>query len=151
MFYKKGVLGNFAKYTRKHLCQSLFLNKVAGLQLWWLFLYLVHVHKTFRGPPESYLNNLGRIFGSSLENGSPTHCSTHFYESTNFLFLNLVPEAFSSWCYQACYLVFKFLKSRKQIWKCFEGTLIGLLKSVYHEQSPTEKILDIGSFGAHFG
>ena len=25
----KGVLGNFAKFTGKHLCQSLFLNKVA--------------------------------------------------------------------------------------------------------------------------
>ena len=27
---KKGVLGNFAKFTGKHLCQSLFLNKVVG-------------------------------------------------------------------------------------------------------------------------
>ena len=26
----KGVLGNFAKFTGKHLCQSLFFNKVAG-------------------------------------------------------------------------------------------------------------------------
>ena len=26
---RKGVLGNFAKFTRKHLCQSLFFNKVA--------------------------------------------------------------------------------------------------------------------------
>ena len=30
MFYKKGFLKNFAKFTGKHLCQSLF-NKVAGL------------------------------------------------------------------------------------------------------------------------
>ena len=29
---KKGVLGNFAKFTGKHLCQSLFFNKVAGLR-----------------------------------------------------------------------------------------------------------------------
>ena len=28
---KKGVLKNFAKSTGKHLCQSLFFNKVAGL------------------------------------------------------------------------------------------------------------------------
>ena len=28
---KKGVLKNFAKFTGKHLCQSLFFNKVAGL------------------------------------------------------------------------------------------------------------------------
>ena len=30
MFYKIGVLKNFAKSTRKHLYQSLFFNKVAG-------------------------------------------------------------------------------------------------------------------------
>ena len=29
---KKGVLGNFTKFTGKHLCQSLFFNKVAGLR-----------------------------------------------------------------------------------------------------------------------
>ena len=28
---KKGVLKNFAKFTGKHLCQSLLFNKVAGL------------------------------------------------------------------------------------------------------------------------
>ena len=30
MFYKKGVLKNFTKLKRKHLCQSLYFNKVAG-------------------------------------------------------------------------------------------------------------------------
>ena len=29
---KKGILRNFAKFTGKHLCQSLFFNKVAGLR-----------------------------------------------------------------------------------------------------------------------
>ena len=32
VFYKNGVLRNFAKFTGKHLCQSIFLNKVAGLR-----------------------------------------------------------------------------------------------------------------------
>ena len=32
VFYKKGALRNFAKFTGKHLCQSLFFNKVAGLR-----------------------------------------------------------------------------------------------------------------------
>ena len=32
MFCRKGVLRNFAKFTRKHLCQSLFLNKVVCLR-----------------------------------------------------------------------------------------------------------------------
>ena len=30
VFQEKGVLKNFAKYTGKHLCWSLFFNKVAG-------------------------------------------------------------------------------------------------------------------------
>ena len=28
---RKGILRNFAKFTGKHLCQSLFFNKVAGV------------------------------------------------------------------------------------------------------------------------
>ena len=31
LFYKKGVLKNFAKFTGQHLCQCYFFNKVAGL------------------------------------------------------------------------------------------------------------------------
>ena len=29
---KKGVLKNYTKFTGKHLCQSLFFNKVEGLR-----------------------------------------------------------------------------------------------------------------------
>ena len=32
VFYRKGVLRNFAKFTGKHLWQSLFFNKVAVLR-----------------------------------------------------------------------------------------------------------------------
>ena len=32
VFCKKGVLRNFAKFTGKHLCQSLCFNQVTGLQ-----------------------------------------------------------------------------------------------------------------------
>ena len=32
MFCEKGVFRNFTKFTGKHLCQSLFFNKVAGLR-----------------------------------------------------------------------------------------------------------------------
>ena len=38
MFYKTGVLKNIAKSTVKHLCQSLFLNKVKGLRRTTLFI-----------------------------------------------------------------------------------------------------------------
>ena len=30
VFFKKGILTNFANFTGKHLCQSRFFNKVAG-------------------------------------------------------------------------------------------------------------------------
>ena len=33
VFYKKGGLRNFTKFTLKQLCQSLFFNKVVGLGL----------------------------------------------------------------------------------------------------------------------
>ena len=32
VFFKKAVLRNFAKFTGKHLCQSLFFIKVTGLR-----------------------------------------------------------------------------------------------------------------------
>ena len=32
VFCKKGALRNFTKFTGKHLCKSLFFNKVAGLR-----------------------------------------------------------------------------------------------------------------------
>ena len=38
LFCKKGVLKNFPKFTGKHLCQSLFFNKVAGLTPVTLFI-----------------------------------------------------------------------------------------------------------------
>ena len=50
MFCKKGVLRNFTKITGKHLCQSLFFNKVEGVvksqnhfdicvkSTWWIYL-----------------------------------------------------------------------------------------------------------------
>ena len=38
VFCRKGVLRNFTKFTRKHLCHSLFFNKVAGLRLFFELL-----------------------------------------------------------------------------------------------------------------
>ena len=32
VFFKNGVLRNFAKFTGKHLCQGFFFNKAAGLR-----------------------------------------------------------------------------------------------------------------------
>ena len=40
----KGVLRHFEKFTGKHLCQSLFFNKVAGRSLFYRSLF-------YRTPP----------------------------------------------------------------------------------------------------
>ena len=55
VFYKKGVLKNFTKFTGKHLCQRLFFNKVAGLRLYqkkrlWHRCFLVNFVKFLRTP-----------------------------------------------------------------------------------------------------
>ena len=64
---EKGVLTNFATFTGKNLCQSLFLNKVAGLRSatllkkrLWRRCFLVNFAKFLRTP---FLQN---IFGRLL-------------------------------------------------------------------------------------
>ena len=42
-----GVLSNFAKFTGKHLWQSLFFNKVAGFSLWTERLWQWYFHVNF--------------------------------------------------------------------------------------------------------
>ena len=39
VFFEKGVLKNFAKFTREHQCQSFFFNKVAGEIFKSIFFY----------------------------------------------------------------------------------------------------------------
>ena len=57
VFCKKFVLRNFAKFTRKHLCQSLFFDKVAILRpasllkkRLWYRCFLVNFGKFLRTP-----------------------------------------------------------------------------------------------------
>ena len=62
VFCKKGGFRKFAKFLGKHLCQSPFFNKVAGLpvnfvkflrtsffieHLWWLLLFSVEAVSSF--------------------------------------------------------------------------------------------------------
>ena len=65
-YIRKGVLENFAKFTGKHLCQSLFLNKIEGLRpaaffkmrLWHrgAFLWILRIFKnTIFTPPDDCL------------------------------------------------------------------------------------------------
>ena len=52
---KKGVIRNFVKFTGKHMCQSIFFNKVAGLRYatllkkrLWDMCFLVNIAKFLR-------------------------------------------------------------------------------------------------------
>ena len=69
VFCKKDVLRNFAKSTVKHLCQSLFFNKVAGLRLatllkkrLWYRFFLVNCVKFLRTP---FLQNQNTLVAAS--------------------------------------------------------------------------------------
>ena len=42
---RKGILRNFTKFTGKHLCQSLFFIKVAGMRVLLMFLRKLHICK----------------------------------------------------------------------------------------------------------
>ena len=58
VFCKKSVLRNFTKFTGKHLCQSLFFNKVAGLKSATLLKKRLW-HRSF---PENFLKFLRTPF-----------------------------------------------------------------------------------------
>ena len=66
VFCRKGVLTNFAKFTRKYLCQSLFFNKVAGLRLWCRF-FPVNFVKFLRTPfPAEHLRATASEYNYTL-------------------------------------------------------------------------------------
>ena len=71
MFCKKGVLRNFTKLTGKHLCQSFFFDKVAGLRrATWVLLnfqehfFTEHVRTT---ASETY-QKLQKIYSKTIFN-----------------------------------------------------------------------------------
>ena len=88
VFCKKGVLRNFAKSTGKHLCQSLFFNKVAspGLakflrtsffieHLWWLLLYLPNRRALFQQSAKHWTSrNQAGIYSFEVINGGTRTC-----------------------------------------------------------------------------
>ena len=66
---QKCALRNFAKFTGKHLCQILFLNKVAGL---WDRCFLVNFAKFLRTP--FLQNSFGQLL-LELKVKWRTHCA----------------------------------------------------------------------------
>ena len=94
VFYKKGVLKNFAKFTLKHLYQSLFLNKNAGLrhatllkQKLWYRSFSVSSAKLLGTP---YLEKIsGRLLLSFKYNGHASYKLLTFVVLLIFYFLRL--------------------------------------------------------------
>ena len=80
---KKVVLKNFAKFTGKHLCQSLVFNKVAGLRPATLLkkrlrhrCFPVNFAKFLRTP--FYRTPLGDCFYEHTQTFKNTRTNTHF-------------------------------------------------------------------------
>ena len=82
---RKAVLRNFTKFTRRHLCQILFFNKVAGLRSatllkkrLWHGCFLVNFMKFLRAP--LLQNTPGRLLltGKHLKCVAPLAISNHF-------------------------------------------------------------------------
>ena len=89
VFCEKGVLINFAKFTGKHLRQSLFFNKVAGACIFYILIknfciksshlqvlcsFLGKLRKTFRK------TNIAKYFFSKTRNFTARVFPFNFYE-----------------------------------------------------------------------
>ena len=105
---KKSDLKNFTKFIEKHLCQSLFFNKVAGLLCfiehpgWLSFLWFLRVSSEFffkplSANPTKWPNTLKQFVGKL-----PTNCLSVFGHFVNLalkglrVFLGLLFER-QSW------------------------------------------------------
>ena len=127
---KKGVLKNFTKFTGKHLCQSLFFNKVAGLRpatllkkRLWHRCFPVNFVKFLRTP--FYIEHLWRlllmIYGIILV--TIPYCTIYYSLHQDFFSLyvpnrkvlldffivSTIPYFNYSYCYHTVLFIFKLL------------------------------------------
>ena len=85
---ERSVLSNFQKFTGKHLCQSLFFNKVVGFSLWKEKLWPRCFHVNF-------VNFLGAYF---LQNKTPLgDCFCHYEKTEPFTAKYLSHSALPAW------------------------------------------------------
>ena len=83
MFCKKGVLRNFANFTGKHLCQSLFFSKVATLlkKRLWHRCFPVNFAKFLRTP--FFTKHLQWLHGNTGHTGEKTICNDKVFVEKN--------------------------------------------------------------------
>ena len=88
VFCRKSVLRNFAKFTGKHLPQSLFNNKVAGLRQW----LCIGIYR----PPSQNENYFTDHLPKSLGRLTCQYDKTMLIEDLNLAFGNKSLEKFMS-------------------------------------------------------
>ena len=107
MFCKKRVLKNFSKFTRKHLCQSLFFNKVAGLSL---RCFPVNFENLLRAA--FFIEHLRWLLLNKLEKNTNQHYSLNFTSIPKSYSSSNNESAASSW-----------------LWLCFWRKYLPILKT----------------------
>ena len=112
MFYKKAVHRNFAKFTGKHLSQSLFFNKVASFSLWkerlWHRCFHVNFVRFLRTP---FLQNTsGRLLLSLWED-----LTFHYKVPLSLSFISL--KKIERWVNFRKKILFMFSRLHFKLWK----------------------------------
>ena len=106
---KKGVLRNFAMFLGKHLCQSLFFNKVAGLRPATLLKKrLWHRH---------FPVNFAKFLRTPLVAGSEDCVSTRKYWRNS----NFIKKRLRHRCFRCFFYRINFIKKKKtsiQVFSC---------------------------------
>ena len=122
VFCKKEVLRNFAKFAGKHLCQSLFFNKVGTLfkKRLWHRCFPVNFGKFLRTP---YFTEHLQTTASKCSNHLRNRKMASFFFNSNYLFQRTVwlwlVFFFFMWKLKTSYFLFHlFSQASYQTIKC---------------------------------
>ena len=134
MFCKESVLRNFTKFTGKHLRQSLFFNKVAGLRSATLLKKRVFSCEFLRNFWE-YLflrNTYGGCFWKLLVHSQIKYCFARNYPNKNQYLIM---------CWRSCFLNNSASKELFCVDCCHFGNILGtktLIKETYDGSRKSE-------------
>ena len=116
MFFKKGVLKNFANFTRKHLCWSLF-NKVDSFQA----CNFIKNRLQYRCFPVKFKNFLEHLFLQNTSGGC--FCTRMRNFNLRMKCLKRVPKIWFCNQFQTCKKFSHLLKQISGIYVCFKWQL----------------------------
>ena len=175
VFYKKAVLKNFAKFTGKYLCQSLFLNKVAGLRHpvlydFAFFSYLLNFSLQWHLCKFLILGDLStHLFGLVFPCRNPrkwglgsTGLLPPWWDFLKLCFFKKIVKSFAEPLFiyicvytstdtlQATWPIFYVEESSKTSKYQILSEIVGFLKFVGHLQQPLWKRSQKNNFALHF-